>query len=75
MDPFTWFLISVALNVASYLLTPKPKPAAAEDAKQMDDPTAEAGKEIGVVFGEVDVMDPNVLWFGEKSIRTYNQKV
>lgn len=75
MDPLTWFLISLALNVASYLLTPKPKAPTPEAAKQLEDPTAEAGKEIGVVFGDLIITDPNVLWFGEKSIRTYSVKV
>jgi hypothetical protein len=46
--------------------TPKP-----EMAKDLDDPTAEAGKPIPVVFGTITVKGLNVLWFGEKRSRTY----
>ena len=64
-------LIGLALNIVSYLLMPKPKSAKPEAAKDMDDPTAEAGREMTVVFGEVTVKSPNCLWFGEKSSSTY----
>ena len=68
VDPVTLFLIAIALQVAGYLLTPKPKgppPASLEDFQS---PTAEAGRSISVPFGDVLLPGPNVLWFGDKSI-------
>lgn len=72
-----WFiplLVSLVLSVVSYMLMPKPKTPKPPAAKDMEDPTAEAGRPIPVVFGTVTVKGLNVLWFGEKSIRTYKVK-
>lgn len=72
-----WFvslLIGLALQVVAYLLMPQPKqpkPPAAQDA---DDPVAEAGKPIPVVFGTLTVKGLNVLWFGDKSKNTFKVK-
>lgn len=72
-----WFIpliVGLILNIISYLLAPKPKqqkPAAAQD---LEDPTAEAGRPIMVVFGDMTVKSPNVLWFGEKRTRRYKVK-
>jgi hypothetical protein len=51
--------------VISYALSPKPQvdpPAALEDIKV---PSADEGKEIGVVFGTVWIESPNVVWYGD----------
>lgn len=69
------FLIALALNVISYVLTPKPKKSKPEAAKDLENPTAEAGREIPVVGGTMTMKGLNVLHFGEKSIRTYKVKV
>lgn len=72
-----WFvplLISMALNVVAYLLMPKPKAAKPEAAKDMDGPTADAGRPIPVIFGEITVKGPNVLWYGNKYFRSYQVK-
>lgn len=72
-----WFvplLISLALNIVSYLLMPKPKAPKPEGAKDMENPTADAGREIPVIFGELTIKSPNCLWFGQKSRRTYKVK-
>lgn len=69
-----WFipiLISIALSVVSYLLAPKPKISKPEAAKELEDPTAEAGVEVPVIFGTITKKQPNVLWFGDKSMNTY----
>lgn len=66
-----WFiplLIGLALNIIAYLLLPKakkPKPPAATD---LDDPTAEAGRPVPVVFGTLTVKSGNILWFGDKTL-------
>ena len=72
-----WFiplLIGVALSIVAYMLMPKPKAPRPEAAKDMEDPTAEAGRPIPVVFGEVTVKGLNVLWFGDKSHIQYQVK-
>lgn len=72
-----WFialLIGLALQVVAYLLMPQPKqpkPPAAQDA---EDPVAEAGKPIPVVFGTLTVKGINVMWFGDKSKYTFKVK-
>lgn len=74
MDPISWIvtlIVGVALNVASYLLTPKTKTSKPDAVQDMDNPTAEAGREIPVVFGTMCVKSPNCLWFGDKSTFTY----
>jgi predicted MFS family arabinose efflux permease len=68
-----WVLIAVAVAAVALtvLLMPRAKTPKPEMAKDLDDPTAEAGKPIPVVFGTITVKGLNVLWFGEKRSRTY----
>lgn len=66
--------ISLAISIISYLIMPKPKAPKPEAAKDLEDPTAEAGRPIPVVFGTITVKGLNVLWFGDKSKRTYKVK-
>jgi hypothetical protein len=63
--------IAIAVMVVGHLLMPKPKMQRSESTRDMDDPTAEAGRPIPVVFGEITLKSPNVLWFGDKDINTY----
>ena len=68
-DCGAWFvtlLIAIALQVVAYLLAPKPKKAQPEETKDLENPVADAGMPIPVVFGTVTVKGLNVLWFGEK---------
>ncbi len=67
--------ISLALNVASYILAPKPKAARPDAVKDLEEPTAEAGRPIPVIFGTLELRSPNVLWYGDKSSRQYEIKV
>ena len=61
-------LVSIALSAAAYLLMPKPKtPKAA--SRDMEAPTAEAGRPIPVVFGNITVKSPNCLFYGDREIR------
>jgi hypothetical protein len=65
-----WFiplLLAIIFQVVAYLLTPKPKKAKPEAAKDMEDPTADAGRPIPVVFGTVTVKGLNILHFGDKN--------
>lgn len=67
-------LVALVLAVVSYLIAPKPKVAKPEAAKDLEDPTAEAGRPVPVPFGDILVKGGNVLWFGQKAIRTYKVK-
>lgn len=73
--PF-WLLIVVALvaTALNILLQPKIKTPKPDAAKDLEDPTAEAGKPIPVVFGTVMVKGLNVLWFGDKRVKTQKVK-
>ncbi len=58
--------MAVAVSVVAYLLTPKPKLPKPPAVRDLENPVAEAGKPIPVVFGSVRVKGLNVLWFGNK---------
>lgn len=63
-------LVGVALLA---LFMPKPKAPKPPEATDLENPVAEAGKPVPVVFGTVTVKGLNVLWFGDK--HTYTKKV
>lgn len=67
-------LVSIALSIIAYVIMPKPKQAKPEAAKEMDAPTAEAGREVPVVFGTMLIKSPNCLDFSDKSVREYEIK-
>jgi hypothetical protein len=67
-------LIAIAVSIVSYLIMPKPKQPKPEAAKSGDTPTAEAGREIPVIFGTVTIKDPNVLDYADKYIVSYEVK-
>jgi hypothetical protein len=55
----------VIVAIASFVLRPKPQtqpPAGINDIKA---PTAEDGREIGVIFGCKYLRGPNVVWYGD----------
>ena len=64
-------LVSVAISVIAYLIMPKPKQPKPDSARDFENPTAEAGREIPKIFGTVIVKGLNVLDFGDKQIVTY----
>lgn len=58
-------LILVISLLVSYFLAPTPqtqKPASLDD---FDIPSADEGKELGVVFGTVWIKSSNCLWYGD----------
>jgi hypothetical protein len=67
-------LIGIALQVVAYLLMPQPKQPKPPEAQDAEDPVAEAGKPIPVVFGTLTVKGLNVLWFGDKAKKKYKVK-
>ena len=68
--PFPVIAAIVAAVVAvaiSILLMPKPKTGKPDETKDLENPVAEAGKPLPVVFGTILVKGLNVLHFGDKS--------
>jgi hypothetical protein len=61
-------IISLALEVVAYLITPKPQQFIAQEVA----PTADAGVPIPWVFGEMGIDATNVLWVGDLRTRTYS---
>lgn len=77
IDHAAWWLsliIGLVLSVVSMLLAPKPKKVKPPEVTEMEDPTAEAGRPIPVVFGTLTIKSPNILWFGQKRSREYEIK-
>ena len=66
-------IIGLALNIIAYLLAPKPKAAKPDAARDFEAPTAEAGRPVPVIFGDVTIKGANVLWYGD--IRTKTHKI
>lgn len=59
-------VIGVALQVLGYLLMPSAKKNNKQEFDDMDSPTAESGRPVSVIFGEHNIDDPNIIWFGDK---------
>ena len=55
-------IVSVLVQYALQPKTPPPKAAALND---VDAPTADEGRPIPVVFGQVLIRSPNVVWYGD----------
>lgn len=71
-----WFvvvLVAVAVAALSLVLMPRPKAPKPDSMKDLENPTAEAGRPVPVVFGTITVKGLNVLWFGDKGARTYQR--
>lgn len=65
--------ISVTMMVIAYLIMPKPKQPKPE-VRDLENPTADAGRPIPVIFGTKTVKGVNVMWYGEKTTRQYEVK-
>ncbi len=69
MDPISILIqiaIAIVLTTVAYAIMPRakvPKP----EIQDLEDPTADAGRPIPVVFGTKTVSGLNVLWYGEKT--------
>lgn len=64
--PIIQILIGVLLMVVSFAMMPQPKKQKPQPSSDLDDPTAEAGRPVPVVFGSVEVKGANIIWFGDK---------
>ncbi len=56
------FVVSALIQIA---LTPKQRVENAQAASDFSAPVAEEGRPIPVVFGEVLIEAPNVVWYGD----------
>lgn len=63
--------IAVALLVVSYAMQPKPPKQKPPQVGQLDEPTADAGRPVPVVFGTVLLKSPNLIYSGYKDKYTY----
>ena len=71
---FVALIVGIALSVLAYALAPKPKQPKPPAATPAENPTAEAGVPIPVVFGTITIKGGNVLWYGDKSVREFDIK-
>lgn len=71
---FWMLIVSLVLQVIAYLLQPKPKTAQPASTEDMDDPTAEAGRPIPVLFGTITIKGTNIMWYGDKQVTSYKKK-
>jgi hypothetical protein len=68
-------ILGIGLSIVSFLLAPRPKQPPPPAVKDMDEPTAEAGRPIPVVFGTVIVKGLNVLHWSDKATHEYDIQV
>lgn len=61
-----WYVVAWVVSLAvSYALQPKPQSVKPAGLGDFNVPTAEAGREIPVLFGTRDISGPNVVWYGD----------
>lgn len=68
---FAQLLIGFVISVVAYLIMPKPKQPKPPEAKDLEGPTAEAGRPVPVIFGRVRTKGLNLLWYDNISKRVY----
>lgn len=66
----TWayIIVAVVILILGVALAPKPPAPKSAEIDDFDFPTAEEGRPIPVVFGEVDITGANVLWYGDLQV-------
>jgi hypothetical protein len=72
--PIVWAIAAAVIAVAISAIFLRPKQKKPDSVSQLDNPVAEAGKPIPVVFGTVTVKELNVLWYGDKWRDKYKKK-
>lgn len=72
-----WWVQLAILVITSYLsaaLAPKPPPPKPNTLDDFDVPNAEQGTPIGVVFGNVIIKSPTLVWYGDLSTEKIKKK-
>ncbi len=59
--------VAVAIALIAYAFMPRPKSTTPDMSRDLELPTAEAGRPVPVVFGTGTIKSPNCLWYGESS--------
>lgn len=75
MEIFTYLAILLVATFVASALAPKPKPPKAAAVEDFDAPTAEEGRAVPVIFGDVWVTGPNVVWYGDLRVTPIRKKV
>jgi hypothetical protein len=57
-------LIGLALLIIGYFIMPKPKAPKPDEVQQLEAPTASAGKQAPVIFGDKLYKEANFNWYG-----------
>lgn len=68
------FAVFVAAMVVSYVMMPKPQTSKPAGINEIEAPTAEAGREIPVLFGTRDLDNLNCVWSGDVRTKAIKQK-
>lgn len=56
-------IIGLALMIIGYMIMPKPKGPKPDAVRDLENPTADAGRPIPVLFGEMTLKAPNYLGY------------
>lgn len=64
-------LVAVAISVVAYMIAPKPSTSNGRQSQDLREPQSDAGIPVPVIFGEVTIMSPNVMWYGDVEKHEY----
>lgn len=65
-----FYVVAIVAAVLAYTMTPKPPKVKPPSLEDFSFPTAEAGRPVPAVFGEVTVTGPNLVWYGDYEVQT-----
>lgn len=68
-------VVAVALAVLAFVFAPKPSSPKNDASRDLEVPTAEAGRPVPVIFGDMTIKGPNCLGYWEISKETVKVKV
>lgn len=69
-----WFVAVFVVSLVISFAIPKPQIQVPAAVTEITAPTAEVGREIGVLFGTRDLSGPNVVWWGDLRIIPIKKK-
>lgn len=69
-----WFVAIFVVSLVIAFAIPKPQIDAPVAVTEITAPTAEVGREFGVLFGTRDLAGPNVVWWGDLRIVPIKKK-
>jgi hypothetical protein len=69
-----WVVAFVAAAVVCYYFAPQAPEQKTPPVRDVEVPTAEAGKPLTVVFGTVLLKSPNIVWYGDLKYKAIKKK-